>query len=110
MATLGRQGPVAFLASWLSAASNFADRAAHPRHTPGPAEVCVWLGSSSGAVLRIVENHRCVQHVGMCVAVLVPSLVSGMRMVYAFAICYPHATLPSLVPVVCYNVMFLFAQ
>ena len=50
MAGFGRQEPVAFLASWICAASRFTDRAAHMRYAPGQAEVCAAMASlgSSG--------------------------------------------------------------
>jgi len=39
MARFGQQEPVAFLASWVRAASRFPDRAAHMRHAPDQDEV-----------------------------------------------------------------------
>ena len=50
MASFGRQEPVAFLASWICAASRFKDRAAHMRYAPGQAEVVAAIASlgSSG--------------------------------------------------------------
>ena len=39
MARFGQQEPVAFLASWICAASRFTDRASHMRYAPGHAEV-----------------------------------------------------------------------
>ena len=38
-ARFGHQAPVAFLASWLSAASRFTDKSAHMRFVPGVAAV-----------------------------------------------------------------------
>lgn len=44
-ATFGQQEPVAFLASWVCAASRFTDRASHMRYAPGQAEVCVAMAN-----------------------------------------------------------------
>ena len=46
---LAQREPVAFLASWITAASRFKDRASHMKWKPGHAEVCAamaTLGSS----------------------------------------------------------------
>ena len=51
MATCGRQEPVALLDSWLSAASRFADRAAHQRRSPGQAEVVAAMERLGGGAV-----------------------------------------------------------
>ena len=44
-AMFGQQEPVAFLASWVCAASRFTDRAAHMQYAPGQAEVCAAMAN-----------------------------------------------------------------
>ena len=51
MARFGQQEPVAFLASWICAASRYTDRASHMEYKPGQAEVgaAIERGLTSGA-------------------------------------------------------------
>ena len=51
MAMLGQREPVAFLASWITAASRFKDKEAHMKWKPGHTEVCSAMATlGSGGV------------------------------------------------------------
>ena len=49
MAKFGQKEPVAFLASWICAASRFTDRVSHMKHRPGHAEVCAAMANLRGS-------------------------------------------------------------